>query len=199
MKIASVFLVLITLVSGCNKGKLLEEFTLTSEQRSQIPFNGFERISFIGNNDSVFYLDGGDRINVITKSEECITCNDYYLSETDYINFVNQNCELRLIMTASYSYRLTISCIIDDNAFTGIFYNNLPLSKEKLSGKEVFLDSLYVNSVMYYNVFGDTLEKNEGIITIDSYPTFFFYSTEYGVLKVNFSDGSSWDLDQIIM
>ncbi|PLW93834.1 MAG: hypothetical protein C0591_13835, partial [Marinilabiliales bacterium] len=62
--------------------------------------------------------------------------------------------------------------------------------------KELYYDSIDINNKMYYDIFSDTL-KHEGIIPIDPNPVRCYYSTEYGVIKIDFSDSTSWELEHI--
>ncbi len=190
-------IVLSSVFSSCIKGKLIEEYYFTEEMHTQIPFEGFESLIYI-NADSVnIELSGGARTNRVTKVTECVNCSDYYYFETDYIKFRNDSYILNLYMEATQIYRFTISFTIDEKSFISNFYDNLPLSNANLKGEQVFYDSIFVNNTNYYNVFGDTLIHYDGVISIDPFPVFCYYSTEYGVIKIDFSDNTSWQLEKI--
>lgn len=187
---------LILLITSCDLGKLIAEYYFTEEMYEQIPFEGNETLIFIDDDGNNIVLIGGDRINEIHKVDECITCSDYYYFETGGIKFSNDTYILTLSMEASTEYKFLIGLNIEGTSFTYTYYDNLPLSKEYLQGDEVFYDSINVNNSTYYNVFGDTL-INGGTIPIGIYPVFCYYSTEYGVIKIDFSDDSYWELEDI--
>jgi hypothetical protein len=71
-----------------------------------------------------------------------------------------------------------------------------PLSKKTLGDTEVFYDSINTSIKTYYNIFSDTL-THTGMIEIDPYPVRCYYSTGYGVVKIDFSDSTSWELEHI--
>jgi hypothetical protein len=63
------------------------------------------------------------------------------------------------------------------------------------------LDSLKVNESWIYEVFFDTLYYiyNQPFPQdLLFYPNKCYYSTSLGVVRIDFSDGSSWELEEII-
>jgi len=66
-----------------------------------------------------------------------------------------------------------------------------------LKEQETIFDSIIINNVSYYDVYRDTVVSDGTIPTITPYPVFFYYSIEYGLLKIYFSDDSYWELESI--
>ncbi|MCB2201181.1 hypothetical protein KQH26_00280 [bacterium] len=190
----SLIFLMILFFAAC--GKLIDEFYLTTEEKAQIPFKGFETITFIDDSNNLFVLSGDDRFNQIMQQDECINCRDYYIFERESISFRNNNYELRLVVGSGVNANhFSIGYDIDELSF----HSNLisPLSKETLSNNEVYYDSLIVNNKSYNNVFSDSL-THQGSINIDPYPIRYYYSKEYGIIKIDFEDGSVWKLMEII-
>jgi hypothetical protein len=185
----------ILVLHSCGK-KLLGEYYLSEESKNDIPFNGYESITFTDNNNNPIIFKGGIRNNRVTESDECINCSDYYIFEREWINFSDGN---------DNDFTLQISSGIEENDFLfGIniggngFICNLisPLSKETLKHDDMFYDSLVISNKTYHNVFSDTL-THIGSIGIDPYPVRCYYSTEFGIVKISFSDSTSWELKNI--
>jgi len=176
--------------------KLIDEFYLTDEIRQQIPFNGKEEISFINNNGDETILIAGDRVDEIHKEFDCINCKDYYYIETEKIQIKNELYEIGLELIAADQCSLSIRFALEDINF-GCVFANLPLSENSLKHDETYYDSLIINNKAYYEIYGDTLLHHEGNIPINPYPTLIFYSTNFGVVKIDFSDGSYWELDKV--
>lgn len=189
-------IVLLVIPTSCNKGKLIGEYYLTDEMKLQIPFNGFEKISFTDNIGGKITLASGHRSRTITKVMECLNCKNYYYFETAQICFSNDFYRINLSMEASTTNKFFISLAFGETGFSYVFSNNLPLSKENLIKQEVFYDSITINNNIYYDVFGNPLHHT-GIIPVTPYPVFCYYSIEYGVLKIDFSDSTNWQIESI--
>ena len=78
------------------------------------------------------------------------------------------------------------------------FYK-LPLSRENLFDKNIFSDSLLINNKWYYDVFIDSMYNFAQCSAPDIhiYATWCYYSPSDGMIKLDFSDGSSWELKEI--
>lgn len=190
----SIVVVLFTFTS-CFKGNLIEEYYFTEDMYDQIPYEGNEIVTFLDNESDNIVFIGGERINELHKETQCSNC-DYYYTKTSRISFSNDSLSFAVSMEASSIYRFSIIFVFDKAPFACSFYRNLPLSNQNLSGSEIYLDSIVLNDQSYYNIFGDTLltSKEETPII---FPVFCYYSTEYGVLKIDFSDNTSWELKSV--
>ncbi len=192
MRYSLLTVLIMIILTSC--GKLIDEFYLSEEMKAQIPFKGFETITFIDDSCNIYVLSGGERFNQVIKQNECINCYDYYYIENESIEFNNEFYEIGLFSEASGSSRFSIRFKIDNLTFRCSF--NSPLSQDNLRENEIFYDSLIVNNKTYYHIFSDTL-SHTGIIEIDPYSVRCYYSTEYGVIKIAFSDSTSWQLESI--
>ncbi len=63
---------------------------------------------------------------------------------------------------------------------------DMPISKENTQT----VDSIFIMGQWQYDVFVYIREKDDGTDKI-------YYSTDFGVLKIDFSDGSWWELEKI--
>ena len=185
---------LILLIYSCGK-KLLGEYYLSDKMKAQIPFRGQEKITFIDENQNSYTLQSGDKFNEIYEYQECNSCKDYSIFEREWIIFSDALYELLLkISSGKGLYVFSISYSYNDIGFRCTFKS--PLSKDNLRDNEIYYDSLILNNKTYYKIFSDTLTHN-GMIEIAPYPVRCYYSTEYGVVKIDFSDSTSWELDHI--
>ena len=177
------------------KGKLMGEFYLSSEMKAQIPFKGGETIYFTDSNGKPYSLKAGEKCNEIFEYPMCNSCKDYSIYEREWIIFSDETYKL-LIKTSSGTdlYSFSIGYSINSIGFDCSFHS--PLSHDNLRINELYHDSLVVSNKTYYNIFSDTL-THTGNIDIDPYPVRCYYSTEFGVVKIGFSDGSAWKLESI--
>lgn len=192
----SVFVIILAvlMVTACNK--VIDEFYLSQEMRTQIPFEGYEQITFKNDNGGLEILKAGNRINEIFETKEGNIFNVYkYISEKEWIAFENGSSELFIRNSSSKAgNHLRLTFTINGQSFVGSFYS--PLNAETLRFDEQYHDSLLVNDVIYYNVFSDSLGYS--ITEPDlSHPKRIYYSTDYGVVRIEFTNGTSWDLKEI--
>lgn len=187
-------LLLILVITSCNK--VIDEYYLSQEMKSQIPFEGYEQITFINNNGGLEIINAGERINDIYESQEGNIHNVYkYIQEKEWITFENDNSELVLKNSSSKAGDyLTLTFTTNGQSFSGSLYS--PLNAESLRFDEQYHDSLIVNDAVYYKVFSDSL-----MYTIPSpelpHPNRIYYTTKYGVIKIDYTDGTTWELEEI--
>lgn len=163
--------------------------------KAQIPFRGQEMITFIDSNGYNHTLQSEDRFNEIFEYPECNSWKDYSIFEREWIIFSDGLYKLLLkISSGKDLYIFSISYSLNDIGFRCTF--KPPLSKDNLRDNEIYYDSLILNNKTYYKIFSDTL-THTGMIEIDPYPVRCYYSTGYGVVKIDFSDSTSWELDYI--
>ena len=116
-----------------------------------------------------------------------INTKDYYLVETDKasidlensIEYVTFYLEMGGQLTSSRNYIIELY-----NGASGAGFSfDLPLSKESTP----YVDSLYVLNRWIMDVFiNEATSANK-----------LYYSTEFGIVKIDFSDGSYWELEKI--
>jgi len=189
------YLFVIILIACASCKKPVGEYYLTAEEKAQIPFKGYETFTFINDNNNTYSVTGEGRINQTYESPECINCRDYSIFERDWVYFNNDSYRISLVQNSGRTkHYFTIGFVTYGVDFEGSFIS--PLSRESLKENEVFIDSLFLNNRMYHNIYSDTL-THIGMIEFDPYPVRIYYSTEFGVVKFDFSDGSSWELESI--
>lgn len=193
LRIIPMLLLLLTVLS-CSRGKEIDRFYISEEMKSDIPFQGRETISFFGNDGDIVTFVGGYRISQEIEQTECISCYDYAVFEEELINFNNGLDEIRYTIQADIYSRLTIRFSIGGHVFNSGFYS--PLSPYDLVDSESFIDSLIINNSIYYNVYKDTMHTQEST-TSNQYPVYSYYTKEYGIIKIDFSDSTYWELKEI--
>ena len=174
---------------SCNKGGVTGEYLLTDEMKDQNPFNGGERLYFRSDSGELFILSGTE--NRLNQTHEVPEGNDtryYYLLETDLMRFSSENqvyfwMEMYGHLPPPPRYRIDFEYSDKGREFEFI----LPLDINTTP----FVDSIYIMNRWYYNVFIDEKEK------IDNKAFKLYYSTQFGILKIDFSDGSAWELENI--
>lgn len=194
-KIVILLLILITTAS-CKKP--VEEYYLTAEEKAMIPLKGYETVTYNSDSNSIEKLVADDRVDEIRKYYTDHTERNYILFERSYINFSNEKYTLRLFMS-SYPFppkSIAFSFGYNDrkNYFSSFFEI---IDKEDTTE---FLDSLLINGSWIPDVYYDTMKYVHLEPSPDSllvFPVKSFYSKQYGVVKVDFSDGSSWELEKI--
>ncbi len=205
--ILMIFLI-VTLFSGCKDDEIGKN--LLGDLKDQNPFTGHETLMFLNNNgDSiVFYCDG--RQSEIFHYTPNYNNDKYYVNEWDMCCFLNENgkFELRIYMSshlgsgAQMDFSFTESILPDGggyNAHTIQF--GLPLLPH-LVDTRFYIDSLKVIDKYFYNIIVDSsllydsfYYKRDDVV---NFATAIFYTTTHGIVKVDFEDGDSWGLKEVI-
>lgn len=195
-KYLSVVVLVISLLAtlSCDKGKEVGRFSLTDEMKKQIPFKGHETITYQNNVGDIFKFTSGYRIAQEIEQTECISCYDYYVFEEELINFNNGLDQIRYTVHALLDSYLSIRYSIDGHVYYSGFSS--PLDPNDLKDSESFIDSISVNNYMYYEVYKDTVSSQESVIP-NHYPIYSYYSTTYGIIKIEFSNNTFWELEHV--
>jgi hypothetical protein len=200
-----IFLFILLYFAGCLfvKEKLVGEYYLSDEERAAVPFHGFETAAFIHGIDDPISLTAGPRENQLIKSYIDREQTEYVVYEEDNITFTNDTFSLRYFLSnggpgKSFAIVLKYKVGTDDVSLQAFY--NLPLSRENLSDKDIFSDSLLVNNKWYYEVFIDSMYNFAQCPApgIGIYATWCYYSPSDGMIKLDFSDGSTWELKEIV-
>jgi hypothetical protein len=192
-KIALFVLFVITLNhTGCYKPIIKGTFLLTDEMKAQNPFKGGEKIYFVSDSGKLFTYNCDFRRDTVIKTI-CSIEGDYCIYEEDetFFKMVND--------TTGTNYFSLKMCRTGVDPLFFVYFNknkeegtisfefDLPLSNETSD----FIDSIQVLDKWYYNIYKAENKKDEKISKL-------YYSTEYGIVKLDFSDGSYWQLKNII-
>jgi hypothetical protein len=189
-------LIILIVFSTCRKP--VEEFYLTAEEKAMIPFKGYETITFISDSYGIEKLVADNRVDEIKKYYTDHTERNYIQYEDSYINFSNEKYSLGLFMS---SYPFPPKSIAFSFGYTD--RKNYFHSFFELMGKDSpnkFLDSLFVIGSWIPDVYYDTMEYVHLEPSPDSllvFPVKSYYSKQFGVVRIDFSDGLSWELESI--
>jgi hypothetical protein len=179
---------LLTTFFGCIKKSPTASYLLSDEMKSQNPFSGGEKLYFVTDSTDVIQclFSGSERSNSVYEVSNG-SDGGYHLVEVDKMWFSAGH---------DYSFSLNMEPINRDPLFQIHFSCNgkgmlanfeLPLSKENTQTT----DSIYMMDKWLYDVFVYEKEK------VDNMAYKMYYSTELGVVKIDFSDGSFWELEKI--
>lgn len=182
----------------CHICKLAEDQRLSNIQKQQNPFKGYEKIIYKAG-DSTFEFAGTGRRNWTEKygwdDDNC----DWGLIEFDNLSLSGHQFEIYLNIRESKYYYLSLTDSINDI----YLYSKLVIDKAhgSISNYNEFFNELNVNDITYSAIYKDTLiQPNVAPDIPDSikYATFLYYSSDYGIVKFDFSDGSAWELKEIV-
>lgn len=202
-----IFLLPLFTLHGC-KPELLGEYYLGDLVYTN-PYGGYEDLLYLSTQgDSIVFLGNG-RHRSKHKAYVSINSNDYYYWEDDYTNFKEVNGEfgLRIKLATSQTNPPKLSISLSEfhseqsKNFFSLSYFTLPLNEQNLRPEQWHYDSLYVLNCYYYNVFADStdlFEYTQKSISNLIHPSIFYYNTTHGLIKVDFDDGTSWELKEII-
>jgi hypothetical protein len=181
---------------------LVGEYYLTDEMKQTVPFNGSEIIFFIDREDTIV-LDQGKRNSYLRTIY--ISPIEFTYGEESNTKFSTENsCFFtRYDLQSNYYYnpgRFIIEWYERENAGglinEGSFFFKLPLNKETLEQGQWFLDEMEVRGVNYTNVYCDSVSFNGGY-TWPNEPKTVYYTEEAGIIKIEFSQGNTWELLKI--
>ena len=176
----------LTIHFGCNKNPT-ESYFLSDEMKSQNPFSGDEKLYFITDSAVQYVFTGGERRNVI---HEISNGSDggYYLYEIDKMDFsagnnYGFNYDMQHVSRRYPIFQIHFSC----NGKGMVANFDMPISKENTQT----VDSIYIMGQWQYDIFISEKEK------VDNWAYKLYYSTEFGIVKIDFSDGTFWELEKI--
>jgi hypothetical protein len=180
---------------ACNQCELALESHLTDQQKNQNPFKGFEKIIY-KTADSTVELTGTGRKNWVEQFSISQFSCDWGERELDEMKFVSNSYEIRYRMSG----RNELDWFFNDNTneihLQSVFYIENDPSKN--SGYDEFIDSLYVDGGLFLNIYKDHLFSPYDFPDSLNHAVNLYYSIEYGIVKFDFSDGSTWELKEIV-
>lgn len=194
---------MILLFSNCKKK--CDEYLLGDLIYSN-PLTGNETIVFYGTNEENIIFKGQGRRNYMNKSNENNQCRIVELDDC-YFDEENKKYELLIHLSPTTDYQPAYLVLF----FYDYTYNKfrhytskksifeIPLSKENLKPGQLYFDSLLVINQYYSDVFAGETDLDLVKSTKDTiHPSMFYYATSHGIIKIDFDDGSSWELKEII-
>jgi len=204
-------ILLLLSVGGCSKTQILGEYYL-GELYSQNPYNGFETLVYKSSEGTLITFTGTGRKTTVYENKVSVNSNDYYIIEKDYMNLEESdgNYSMGIVLepyNGEYNDPASIGIgwrdYVSDSSgsLTANSHFRIPLSEQNLEPEQLFFDSLLVLNKIYYNVYSDqatTYQAYEGqSLWAFVLPTVFYYNTTEGILKIDFNDGSTWELSHI--
>lgn len=183
-----------------------EEYFLGSLLETN-PLNGSESLIYINSdNDSLLFIGQG-RFNTKTKNNNG---NECYIVELDDCHFkeINNNYKIVISLAPNTDHSIAHMAIdLQDYTYSETWhYNaqsifNLPMAVPNLAEGQFYIDSLLILDKYYYDIYASytEIDKTANQKSKDTiHPSIFYYTTREGLIKVDFDDGSSWDLKEII-
>lgn len=190
IKLVSITLLgIVFLQIACTKNKIDEKRLLSDEMKSQNPYYENDKLYFVSDSAQEFVLQVSFRRNEILEYQSGNYATNYLIEiERTYIKSFDttQQCSFWLQMEG-YSrphYEISFKPPVKNGMSA---YFDLPLSKVSPQ----YVDSVYVNGKWHYGIFIEEKEKTGS----DVYRL--YYSIELGIIKIDFSDESTWELEKI--
>lgn len=172
------------------------------------PLNGTETIMFVDSMGNEYSFVGEGRSILIYSTDYNGECY-----ETEGDNCIHQesdnNYRIKIgLRPTSFHDPAYLSIVLSDYRYSESWHYkslikfNLPLDRNNLNDNQVYFDSLLVNYTMQYNVFAGVPNHTTTPTTKETrmdtvLPSMFYYNKQYGLIKVDFDDGSSWELNRI--
>ncbi len=188
----------------CDCQKSLGSFVI-GLRTSHFPINSMELPIYKVAKDTIdmwLYLSHRQHINFPPIS----IGQDYYRYETDNTEFRNLDYGLFYYTTAGGSplterpFTLTIDWfgVLDINSAYQKYSMefNLPIDSNAFTQNHFIYDSLFVNDRWYNNILTGPVLKNDGPGQeyTGAIPLQYYYSSEYGIIKFDMSDGIPWEI-----
>jgi len=181
---------LVSLLTSCLKDKIDEKILLSNEIKSQNPYHEKDKLYFVSDSVQVFVLEVSRRTSEFVEFQ-----NGNYA--TNYLIEFEKTSIIALDTTQYFGFWLEMEGYSKPPKFKIQFsppagehlhaYFDLPLSYNNPK----YTDSVYVSGKWFYNIYVEETEK------IDSNPYRLYYSTEFGIIKIDFSDNRTWELEKV--
>ena len=185
------------LAPGCREDCKSYDILLTQQQKDQIPFEGRERI-FFTNGQNEIALNGTGRHDTIEKVYSSVYSCDYTNEETVFLTFKGEDYKLHLSMRGRDIFNISLYDF--SQGLHMLASLRTAQSTGELSDYDELIDSLTIHNSVYFKVYKDTLvdiSYPDDISDSVKRATYIYYSTDFGVVKIDFSDSTSWELDHV--
>lgn len=202
---------------------LLDTYYLTEEDKQNFPFNSndYPVYDTIDGNISLPDVYTGTNMN-----EYCtqFPCDPYYLYESMIKAFQSDYFALEYILSAKNNplvkhssigilwfeqkndpgevnlFHMGLDLPLDSNNFSKslIKFDSIPPDSLFIYKTLIKYDSIFINNYWYTEVFSDTVKDYHypGFPDTILRPVRFYYSSEFGIVKLEMSDGNDWELIQ---
>ena len=194
--------------TSCEKSKLIGEYYLGDLIYSN-PYQGTEILVYSSSDGKELSFECLGRSKTTYESQVSINSNDYYIAESDYCSFIDSTNNYRigiLLETSEHSQPelgigLSNYLLSKGDKYTSNSRFNLPLDENNLKEGQEYYDSIAINGRFYYHVFSDPCElyfPSGNSSDTNQYLSTLYYNTVQGLIKLNFSDGNTWELKEIV-
>ncbi len=187
--IAIILFGIIFLQIGCFKDKIDGEKLLSNEMKSQNPYHENDKIYFESDSAKEYILEVSNRTNEFFEYQHGNYASNYLIElEKTSINSMDTSLQYGFLLEMESCFGPKLKIIFYPPVKKGMAaYFDLPLSKTSPQ----YVDSVYVNEKWHYGVYIEEKAKTES----KAYKL--YYSTELGIIKIDFSDDSTWELKKI--
>jgi hypothetical protein len=179
------------LLLSCQKNHKQGEFLLSDEMKAQNPYQLGAKLIFLSDSSITYPVTIGSRYDTIYRTLAGMNTNEYYFIEVERTWTLYTSTTdipgLSLEMAGKVNQPANFRIDVNFNNKGRSWSFELPLNKEYTP----FLDSIQVQGNWFYDVYYNELEKKEN----RAYKL--YYSTQYGIVKIDFSDGSFWELESV--
>ena len=179
---------ILVFLSSCSKSGVAGEKFVTDEMKNQNPFNGGEMLYFVSDSSEHFIFQVAHRNSEIHNYPLGNDIDYYYLVEIEKTTIASVSTEndYRFLMEANGLNKQYYISFSYENRGIGVTFN-LPMTKENSQ----YIDSVKVMEQWYHDVFIYEIQRKDN----NAYKL--YYSTEFGVVKIDFSDDSYWELESV--
>lgn len=193
------YLIVLFIVTGCfiftfNScefgDKLTGEYYLTDEMKNALPYKGGEKVYYRLQDNSQIVLEAGVRHNKVEEIPEGLNTNEYYILEREYMWLDNDSISIYYRLYGKY-YHSPLFMIDFTYKKVNLFKYELPLKEDSSD----HIDSLYVIDRWIKDIY---IEKDS--YQVEGQPagqTIIYYSTQYGIVKLERPDGLIMQLESI--
>ena len=200
-----VFTALSIFLFGCKKE--IDEFLL-GDFKKQNPYIGNETLIFINEIGETIVFDGEGRYSETFRTESESNPKRYYTNELDKCVFESRNGDYKfeIVLTThkdrAFQMSIKIFRIINQPSHWCYCYSLYYQALQNYYGRQdMYLDSLQVLDKMYYDIMVDSSLSISTSLPDDSCHRFvsnLFYTTNNGIIRLDFDDDSIWELKEIL-
>lgn len=193
------FLILLSCKEEC------DEYYLGS-LKNMNPYNGNEVLIYNNSTGDDIIFNGNGRnnwLNTFDHNGECVKVEIddciYWDSEYDYRIIISLR-PTTFYQSAYLSIDLSDYTYNESWHYRSLINFNIPLDKDNLDVDQFYYDSLLVNNTMQYDVFSaiPKLGSAKEVLMDTIHPSMIYYNITSGLITVDFDDGSTWELKEII-
>jgi len=200
------FLLLFVIIAFTNCKEPCSEYLL-GDLIIYNPLNGSETLILIDSDGVEYSFIGKGRRNWLSESEGYEGCEIIEMDNTVFSES-NENYTIMINVRPSTYYRSVPDIVIyfmDYTYSASHHYRShisldIPLDKNNLGVDQYYYDSLLIQNTMAYDVFAAVPQHSSAkeALLDTIHPSLIYYNADYGVVKIDFDDDSTWELKEIL-